>query len=95
MLGYAIFYRRKTLKREELETYWRDVKATSEGYDMEIIVNHGRHESVEGESYEGIVIAKFQSYELAQSWYRSDLYQKVAKHRHDGAVYQVVLVEGL
>ncbi len=50
---------------------------------------------LEGGEIEGILIARFPSVEAARTWYYSDAYQQVVKHRFNGAVYRGIIVEGL
>lgn len=95
MPTYIVFTRIKTIDRKELELYWASVEATMKGHPMEVLVAYGEHEVLEGDSIEGVVIAKFPSKETAKNWYHSDAYQKVASHRKSGAIYQGVLVEGI
>jgi uncharacterized protein (DUF1330 family) len=45
--------------------------------------------------FEGIVIAKFPNVKAAKDWYYSEAYQRVAKHRKDGAIYHGLIVEGV
>ena len=55
----------------------------------------GKHEVLEGDPIEGIVIAKFPNAKAAKDWYYSEAYQRVAKHRKDGAIYHGLIVEGV
>jgi len=54
-----------------------------------------KHEVLEGDPIEGIVIAKFPNVKAAKDWYYSEAYQRVAKHRKDGAIYHGLIVEGV
>ena len=95
MSAYIVFTRTKTLDRKELETYWAGIKDTMQGHSIEVLVAYGNHEILEGDPIEGIVIAKFPTVQAAKDWYYSEAYQSVAKHRHKGAIYQGLLVEGI
>ncbi len=53
-----------------------------------MLVAYGKHKVLEGDPIEGIVIAKFPNVKAAKDWYYSEAYQRVAKHRKDGAIYQ-------
>ena len=55
----------------------------------------GKHEVLEGDPIEGIVIAKFPNVKAAKDWYDSEAYQRVAKHRKDVAIYHGLIVEGV
>ena len=95
MPAYIVFTRTKTLNQKELETYWAGIKDTMKGHPIEVLVAYGSHEVLEGDSIEGIVIAKFPTVREAKDWYYSGAYQSVAKHRQKGAVYQGLVVEGI
>lgn len=95
MSAYIIFTRTKTLDIKELETYWAMIKETMEGHPIEVLVPYGKFEVLEGNEVEGIVIAKFPNMEDARKWYFSEPYQKAARHRQKGAIYNGILVEGI
>lgn len=95
MSAYIVFTRTKTLDQEKLEAYWAGIKETMRGHPIEVLVAYGNHEVLEGDPIEGIVIAKFPTVEAAKDWYYSGAYQSLAKHRHKGAVYQGLIVEGI
>ena len=95
MSAYIVFTRTKTLDQKELETCWAGIKATMKGDPIEVSVAYGKHEVLEGDPIEGIVIAKFPTAKSAKDWYCSEAYQSVAKHRQKGAIYQGLIVEGV
>jgi len=95
MPAFVVFTRTKTIDQNELEKYWAGVKATMEGHPIEVLVAYGKHEVLEGDPIEGIVIAKFPDVQTAKNWYYGEAYQSVAKHRKLGAVYQGLIVEGV
>ena len=95
MSTYVVFTRTKTIDQKELEKYWTGIKATMEGHPIEVLVAYGKHEVLEGDPIEGIVIAKFPNAKTAKDWYYSEAYQSVAKHRKLGAIYQGLIVEGV
>ena len=94
MSAYIVFTRTKTLDQKELEVYWAGIKDTMKGHPIEVLVAYGKHEVLEGDPIEGIVIAKFPNVNAAKDWYYSEAYQSVAEHRKHGAVYQGLIVEG-
>ena len=59
MSAYIVFTRTKTIDQKELETYWAGIRATMKGRPIEVLVAYGKHEVLEGDPIEGIVIAKF------------------------------------
>jgi len=95
MSAYIVFIRTKTLDQKELETYWAGIKATMQGCQIEVLVAYGKHEVLEGDPIEGIVIAKFPTVKAAKDWYCGEAYQNVAQHRQKGAIYQGLVVEGV
>jgi len=95
MSAYIVFTRTKTIDQEELAKYWAGIRATMKGHPIEVLVAYGKHEVLEGDPIEGIVIAKFPNVEAAKDWYHSEAYQSVAKHRRQGAIYHGLVVEGV
>ena len=95
MSAYVVFTRTKTIDQKELDKYWTGIKATMKDHPIEVLVAYGKHEVLEGDPIEGIVIAKFPSVKSAKDWYYSEAYQNVAKHRKQGAIYHGLIVEGV
>jgi uncharacterized protein (DUF1330 family) len=95
MSAYVVFTRTKTIDQKELEKYWTGIRATMKGHPIEVLVAYGKHEVLEGDPIEGIVIAKFPSVKAAKDWINSEAYQDIAKHRKLGATYHGLIVEGL
>jgi uncharacterized protein (DUF1330 family) len=95
MSAYIVFTRIKTIDQKELEKYWDGIKATMQGHPIEVLVAYGKHEVLEGDPIEGIVIAKFPNVKAAKEWYHSEAYQDVARHRKNGAIYHGLIVEGV
>ena len=62
---------------------------------IEVLVAYGKHEVLEGDPIEGMVIVKFPSVKAANDWNNSEAYQEIAKHRKLGATYHGLVVEGL
>ena len=73
MSAYLVFTREKTLDEAELKIYWDKIRATFAGHQVKVLVNYGRHEVLEGDPVEGIVIAEFPSFEAAKAWYERAL----------------------
>lgn len=68
MSAYVVFTRTKTIDQKELEKYWAGIKATFKGHPIEVLVAYGKHEVLEGDPIEGIVIAKFPNVKAAKDW---------------------------
>lgn len=95
MAAYIVFMREKTLDQAELEAYWQKVSATLEGRSFKILAAYGKHLTLEGPDVEGVVVAEFPTLQDARDWYDSAAYQEVAQHRHRGAAYRGLIVEGV
>lgn len=95
MPAYVVFMRERTLDPSELEAYWARVKATLDGRPIKVLAAYGMHVTLEGPDVEGVVIAEFPTVEDARDWYDSPAYQEAARHRHRGAVYRGLIVEGV
>ena len=95
MPAYMVFIREKTIDQSELEAYWEKVTATLEGRPIKALAAYGKHLTLEGPDVEGIVIAEFPTLEEARDWYESPAYQEAAQHRHRGAIYRGLIVEGV
>jgi uncharacterized protein (DUF1330 family) len=95
MKGYFVFTKEKTLDAAEMAIYQDAVAATFAGHDAKLLAAYGKHEVVEGELTEGMVIVEFPSFEAAKAWYDSPAYREVRTHRQNGAIYRGILVEGV
>jgi uncharacterized protein (DUF1330 family) len=95
MKGYMVFTREKTTDPAELAAYFEKVGATFAGHEVKVLARYGKHEVLEGEATEGVVIVEFPSVEAAKAWYQSPAYTEVRKHREAGSVYRAILVEGV
>lgn len=95
MSAYIVFMREKTLDRSELEAYWARVTPTLEGRPIKVLAAYGNHVTLEGPEVEGVVIAEFPTMQEARDWYDSPAYQEASQHRHRGAVYRGLIVEGV
>ena len=95
MSAYVVFTRTKTIDQKELEKYRTGIKATMKDHPIEVLVADGRHEVLEGDPIEGMVIVKFPSVKAAKDWIHGEAYQDIAKHRKLGATYHGLIVEGL
>jgi len=95
MSAYVVFTRTKTIDQKELEKYWTGIQGTMKGHPIEVLVAYGKHEVLEGDPIEGMVIVKFPSVKAAKDWINSEAYQDIAKHRKLGATYHGLIVEGL
>ena len=95
MSAYLVFTRDKTLDQGELDIYLKDATATLAGHDAKPLAFYGPHEDLEGPPTEGTVILQFPDTAAAKAWYDSPAYRKVREHRLIGAIYRVVLVDGI
>jgi uncharacterized protein (DUF1330 family) len=67
MSAYVVFMREKTLDQSELEAYWASVKETMDGHPLKVLAAYGKHVTLEGPDFEGVVIAEFPSLEAARA----------------------------
>jgi uncharacterized protein (DUF1330 family) len=95
MKGYFVFTREKTTNAAELAIYMAKVRATFAGHEVNVLAAYGKHEVLEGDATEGMVIVEFPSVEAAKAWYDSPEYTEVRKHRFAGAEYRAILIEGV
>jgi len=95
MSAYIVFMRTKTIDQKELDKYRAGIKATINGHPIEVLAADGKHEALEGDPIEGMVIVKFPSVKTAKDWINSEAYQDIAKHRKLGATHHGLIVEGL
>jgi uncharacterized protein (DUF1330 family) len=95
MKGYLVFTRDKTLDKDEMATYSKEVPATFAGHEFQVLALYGAHEDLEGAATEGSVILEFPSIEAAKAWYNSPAYRKVREHRFKGGTYRVTLIQGV
>ena len=95
MKGNLVFTRDKTLDKDEMATYSKEVPATFAGHEFKVLALYGAHEDMEGVATEGSVILEFPSIEAAKAWYNSPAYRKVREHRFKGGTYRVTLIEGV
>lgn len=94
MSAYVVAIRTKTTNAEELQEYGRRApEARLPG--MKALARYGAFEVLEGPPIEGAVIIEFGSVEEAKAWYNSPKYQEIAKHRFNGAEYQMFIIEGV
>ncbi len=94
MPAYAIMIRDRTKDTEEFATYGKLAGAARvEG--LKALAFYGKHEVVEGDPAEGVVILEFPDMAAAKGWYDSPAYQTALVHRLKGADYRVIFVEGL
>src|SRR6266851_1775272 len=68
MSAYVVFTRTKTIDQKELEKYRTGIKATMKDHPIEVLVADGKHEVLEGDPIEGMVIVKFPSVKAAKDW---------------------------
>jgi uncharacterized protein (DUF1330 family) len=95
MPAFVVFIREKTLDQSELDSYGEKVKGTLDGRPLKVLAAYGKHVTLEGPDVEGVVIAEFPTLNEARDWYDSPAYQEAAQHRHRGAIYRGLIIEGV
>ena len=97
MSAYLVYLCRSVSDRDELETYWNRFHETVDGYDVKLLSVYAAQDLLEGEGegpVEGVVIAEFESMDVAREWYNSAAYTEVRQHRLRGAKYIGLVVDG-
>jgi uncharacterized protein (DUF1330 family) len=94
MSAYMVFTKEKTSDAEELKIYSDKIWPTFAGHDVKVLVGYGRHEVLEGEPVEGVVILEFPTFEAAKAWYDSPSYRSIVSHRFKGAIYRGFIATG-
>jgi uncharacterized protein (DUF1330 family) len=95
MATYIVFTRESTRDQRELDIYQANVAETFADYPIKVLSAYGPQQLLEGEGAAGVVIVEFPDTPSERTWYDSEEYQAIAKHRLNGATYRAVLVEGL
>jgi len=95
MPAFIVFMRTRTRDEAEMALYRHTAQSSFSGRVFKKHASFGAHEVLEGANVEGVAIVEFPSLADARAWYESPAYQSAAKHRHLGADYNVVIVEGL
>jgi uncharacterized protein (DUF1330 family) len=94
MAAYVIITKLRTRNPAELELYAKERPKFLSGHAIKFLARFGRCEVVEGAGVEGAAILEFPSFEAAQAWYRSPVYQEASRHRFLGGDYSAVIIEG-
>ncbi|WP_265523411.1 DUF1330 domain-containing protein [Oerskovia flava] len=94
MTAYIVFQRDTTTDQQALDRYAERADSTFDGHDVQVLVDYGPHEVLEGPPIEGVVVVQFPDAAAAKDWYLGKEYQEVAQNRFQGATYRAVLVDG-
>ena len=95
MSAYVVMIRERTIDQEEMKQYAMLATLAREGHEITPLVRYGNMEILEGTAAEGCLIHQFPTTKDAQNWYHSAKYQEAVKHRHKGAEYRVLIVDGV
>ena len=95
MPAYVIFMREKTRNPAEIEIYRDKVVAAREGHSIKVLARYSKMEVLEGAAPEAVMIIEFPSFAEAKAWYESPAYTAARQHRHLGADYRAMIVEGV
>jgi uncharacterized protein (DUF1330 family) len=94
MPAYLVFICEEVTDRTELETYWSKIGPTLAGVPAKPLAAYTPFEILEGRQVEGVTVHEFPSVEAAKAWYDSPAYRAIRHHRHSGAKYIGLIVEG-
>lgn len=95
MTAYVVFIKERTLDQRELDIYAQKVSALLAELPVTFLSAYSRLEVLEGPSPEGVVLVSFPTFEQATTWYHSDAYQSIARHRQKGGTYRGFIIEGI
>jgi uncharacterized protein (DUF1330 family) len=95
MTAYIVFQRDTTNDQQALDRYSERADGTFTGHDVQVLVDYGTYEVLEGPPIEGVVVLQFPDAAAARAWYHGEQYQEVARERFRGASYRAVLVDGV
>lgn len=95
MSAYVVMLREQTTDTEQMRIYAKQAPLAREGHAIKPIARYGALKVLEGPEFEGCLIHAFPNAKEAENWYYSPKYQEAVKHRHNGAVYRVFIVEGV
>ena len=95
MAAYCLFLVKSVHDRSKLLEYWATAKSSFAGYNVKMLSGYKDFEVVEGnEDFKAVVIAAFDTYENAKTWYHSPAYAPFKKLRQEGAHFLSIIVNG-
>lgn len=94
MSAYVVFIREKTTDQTQMDQYAQAAPTARAGHDITRLAFYGALEVLEGPAAEGVAILRFPDMAAARAWYDSPAYRRAREHRHLGAEYRMLLVEG-
>ena len=95
MTVYVVFTKESTQDQREFDIYRNKVGETLKEHPARFLAAFGPMQVLEGEAPEGVAILEFPTIAALRAWYDSSAYQKVARHRFNGAKFRAVVVEGV
>ena len=95
MTAYIVFERIATNDQQALDRYSERADSTFAGHDVQVLVDYGTHEVLEGPPIEGVVVLQFSDAAAAKGWYFGEQYREAVQDRFQGAKYRAVLVDGV
>jgi len=96
MAAYVVFIKEGPTTDEAAMAKYREGNAAGPPpTEMKVHTVYGKHENIEGEDCDGMVILEFPDMQSARDWYYGDDYQSRAKYRMQAAPYRGFIVEGI
>jgi uncharacterized protein (DUF1330 family) len=95
MSAFFVALRETVLDPEEMKLYAEQAGGSAAGHRLTTRAAYGRLRMTEGERIEGAVILEFPTFEEAEDWYDSPVYQAAVVHRMRGAKYRTFIVQGV
>ena len=94
MSAFFVALRESVHDPEEMRLYAEKARGSANGHRLITRAAYGRLRMTEGEPIEGAVILEFPTFEEAEAWYNSPMYQAAVVHRLRGAKYRTFIVQG-
>ncbi len=95
MTAYVVMIREEMTDEEAFQQYAKLAPKASAGHALTPRAFYGRHEVLEGDNCEGVVVLEFPDVDQAKAWYESPQYQEALQFRLQGARYRVLIVDGV
>jgi uncharacterized protein (DUF1330 family) len=95
MPAYVVLIRDHIRDEAALQAYGPKAREARVGHALEPIAFYGKVRSLEGMPVDGAVILQFPSFEEAEAWYESPLYQEARDVRLKGGDYRAFIIDGV
>ena len=94
MPAYVIAIMKSQTNADEMAAYVKKAGPSLAGVPVKRLSIYGKHEVLEGEEVEGVVMLEFPTFAEAKAWYDSPAYTDARSHRLKGADFHFMIVDG-